>query len=213
MVEKKVDNDNNVCRRLPGTHYLLSLPLTAFIRKNNDGNERLKSIEQNMNRLSLDERHKWLLGKTNTVSCSHQPTSVIISDTVYGKDYWLKKQATTSSQPAATETETAIAIATNNDSSMSINLEEHIQKCNQKMKDLHKEYLATIEKCSAELPHTKILVDNPILKRPQSDFLAKSPHTIQTVTKLSNTLNNYSKIFDTMLTIKNMPFDQFIAKK
>jgi len=123
MVKKKAENDNNICRRLPGTHYLLSLPLTAFIRKNNDDNERFKSIEQNMNKLSLDERHKWLLTKANVVQCS-KPTSVITNDAIYAKDHWLKKQ-TISPVPTATTTTT-----TNNN--LNLNLEEHIQKCSQK---------------------------------------------------------------------------------
>jgi len=154
-----------------------------------------------MNKLSLNERHKWLLTKANIVVCS-KPTSVITSDTIYSKDHWLKKEGTTS----------PTSMGPNNN--LRVNLDEHIQQCSQKMKNLHQEYLTTIEKCNNG-SHNTTLIENPILKRPQSDFLAQSSQIIPpTVTKLSDTLNNYySTVFNTFSTIKNTPIDQFIAKK
>jgi len=115
-----VENENQPSNRLPVVNQLLSMPINTFVSSSSVPTP--KTLENNKNTIA-----------NITTVPSTTAKSVLNTETIYSKEYWLRQ-----SSPHKSPSEP-----------IPFDLDAHIEECSAKMRRLHTEYLAALGKIEA----------------------------------------------------------------
>ncbi|CAF0813845.1 unnamed protein product [Didymodactylos carnosus] len=193
-------------------------------------NEKFELLDNDNNLLSENERRKWLCTINDGQFCSTSKPSIIsTTPIIYSKDYWInnnkqKEQHQNLFRPWLADN--------TNKLSTTVDLNEHLQQCSERVKKLHNDYLVAIEKTTISQPpvestskYSQLTQVLPLpAKHSSIDKLASVTTTTTTTLPavkyplLSSTLptatkETYSSVLNVMDTMKNMPINEWISKK
>jgi hypothetical protein len=120
--EAAVQTEAEPSNRLPMVSQLLSMPINAF--------KSSASIQPTKNIAPVEvEDKKETVNNDNKISLEREtPKSILSSETIYSKEHWLKKSSSSESD------------------FVTLDLDEYIEHSTEKMRRLHMEYLAALDK-------------------------------------------------------------------
>jgi len=119
------DTNDQPSNRLPMVSQLLSMPINAF---KSSSNNQSTPVEIEEKKETYEER-----SNDKVSSTIEPPKSILNTETIYSKEYWLRK-----SSPSETE-------------SVPLDIDAYIEQSTEKMRRLHMEYLEALEKLKTPL--------------------------------------------------------------